>query len=63
MPNQQRFSFRWVFQHAIPNLIPKWLRDCVQFIMKDGNPQQQNDILHPLENVLLTREKAAVAFT
>ena len=35
IPNQQRFSFRWVFQEAIPTLVPKWLRDRVVFFMKD----------------------------
>ena len=44
IPNQQRFSFRWVFQEAIPTLVPKWLRDRVQFFMKDADPQQRNEI-------------------
>jgi hypothetical protein len=25
IPNQQRFSFRWVFKEAFPKLVPKWL--------------------------------------
>ena len=45
IPNQQRFSFRWVFQEAIPTLLPKWLRDRVVFIMKDADPHQRNEIL------------------
>ena len=45
IPNEQRQSFRWVFQHAIPRLIPKWLTSRVKFIMKDGDPQQRNEIL------------------
>lgn len=48
IPNEQRISFRWVFQHAIPNLIPQWIRDRVLFIMKDGDPQQRNEILYSL---------------
>ena len=44
IPNQQRFSFRWVFQEAIPTLVPKWLRDRVVFFMKDADPQQRNEI-------------------
>jgi hypothetical protein len=34
IPNQQRFSFRWEFQQAIPTLVPQWLRDRVKFFMK-----------------------------
>ena len=44
IPNQQRFSFRWVFQEAMPTLVPKWLRDRVLFFMKDADPQQRNEI-------------------
>ena len=51
IPNEQRISFRWVFQHAIPILIPKYIRDRVQFIMKDGDPQQRNEILLTLFNI------------
>ncbi len=45
IPNQQQFSFRWVFQDAIPTLLPKWLRDRVVFVMKDVDAQQRNEIL------------------
>ena len=51
IPNQQQFSFRWVFQFAIKELIPKWIRERVEFIMKDGDPQQRNEILIALKNV------------
>ena len=51
IPNEKRMSFRWVFQHAVPILIPKWARDRVKFIMKDGDPQQRNEILHSLKEV------------
>jgi len=62
MPNQQRFSFRWVFQHAIPNLIPKWLRDRVTFIMKDGDAQQQNEINHALGTVFVNARDGNCGF-
>ena len=62
MPNQQRFSFRWVFQHAIPNLIPKWLRDRVTFIMKDGDAQQQNEINHALGTVFVNAQDGNCGF-
>ena len=53
IPNQQRFRFRWVFQHAIPNLIREWLRDQVTSIMKDGDAQQQNEIHLAMRNVFV----------
>ncbi|KAL7529904.1 hypothetical protein ACHAXR_003219, partial [Thalassiosira sp. AJA248-18] len=51
IPNEQRFSFRWVFQHAIPILIPACHRNRVKFIMKDGDTQQRNEIIGALKNV------------
>jgi len=45
LPNQRRYSFRWVFQHAIKNLIPKHHLERVKFIMKDGDPQQHNEVM------------------
>ena len=62
IPNQQRFSFRWVFQHAIPNLIPKWLRDRVRFIMKDGDPQQRNEILYAMKDIFCNAIEGACGF-
>ena len=51
IPNEQRISFRWVFSHAISQLVPAWLRSRVKFIMKDGDPQQRNEILIALQSV------------
>ena len=51
IPNQQRFSFRWVFQHAIPILISSAHRSRVRFIMKDGDPQQRNEVIGSLMTV------------
>ncbi len=51
IPNEQRFSFRWVFHHAAVKLIPAWLRARVRLIMKDGDPQQRNEILRALISV------------
>jgi hypothetical protein len=53
IPNEQRISFRWVFQHAVPKLIPKWLRNRVRFIMKDGDPQQRNEIIQSLLSIFV----------
>lgn len=62
IPNQQRYSFRWVFQHAIPNLIPKWLRERVLLIMKDGDAQQRNEILRALFRVFPNAKEAGCGF-
>ncbi len=51
IPNEKRFSFRWVFQHAIPILIPISIRKRVSFIMKDGDSQQRNEILKATLNI------------
>ena len=47
--NQQRSSFIWVFQHAIPTLIPEYHRSRVHLIMKDGDAQQRNEVLGSLK--------------
>jgi len=62
IPNQQRYSFRWVFQHAIPNLIPKWLRERVLLIMKDGDAQQRNENLCALFRVFPNAKEAGCGF-
>lgn len=51
LPDQKRFSFRWVFQHALKVLLPEHVRLRVRFIMKDGDPQQRNEILRSLLSV------------
>ncbi len=50
IPNQQRFSFCWVFQEAIPALLLNWLRDHAVFFMKDGDAQQHNELLGAMKN-------------
>ena len=62
IPNQQRFSFRWVFQSAIPALLPKWLRDRVTFFMKDTDPQQRNELLGGLKNVFVNATEGTCGF-
>ncbi len=62
IPNQQQFSFRWVFQEAIPTLLPKWLRDRVVFIMKDADPQQHNDILASFKTVFKNASEGTCGF-
>jgi hypothetical protein len=51
IPNQRRFSFRWVFQHALRVLIPLHHRERVRLIMKDGDAQQRNEVLYALDGI------------
>jgi hypothetical protein len=62
IPNQQRFSFRWVFQEAIPTLVPKWLFDRVVFFMKDADPQQRNEILSSINFVFVNATEGTCGF-
>ena len=62
IPNQQRFSFRWVFQEAIPILVPKWLRDRVLFFMKDADPQQRNEILASMTNTFVNASEGTCGY-
>ena len=62
IPNQQRFSFRWVFKEALPKLVPKWLRECVLFFMKDGDPQQRNEILSAMKSVFLNASEGTCGY-
>ena len=33
----------------MPLLVPKWLRERVKLITKDGNPQQRNEVIYALK--------------
>ncbi len=46
--NQKQFLCQWAFSNELPILIQLYIRDMVQFIMKDSDVQQRNDI-----NILL----------
>ncbi len=62
IPNQQRFSFRWVFKEAIPTLVPKWLRDRVLFFVKDADPQQRNEIQAAMKNIFINASEGTCGF-
>ncbi len=62
IPNQQGFSFRWVFKEALPKLAPKWLGERVLFFMKDGDPQQCNEILSAMKSVFLNASEGTCGF-
>jgi hypothetical protein len=62
IPNQQRFSFRWVFKKALPKLVPKWLMEHVLFVMKDGDPQQCNEILSAMKSVFVNASEGTCGY-
>ncbi len=62
IPNQQRFSFRWVFKEVLPKFVPKWLRERVLFFMKDGDLQQPNEILSAMKSVLVNASEGTCGF-
>jgi hypothetical protein len=62
IPNQQRFTFRWVFQEAIPTLLPKWLCDRAVFITKDADPQQRDEILASFKTVFKIASEGTCRF-
>jgi hypothetical protein len=62
IPNQQRFSFRWVFKEALPKLVPEWLMERVLFFMKDGDPQQCNEILLAMKRVFVNASEGTCGF-
>jgi hypothetical protein len=62
IPNQQRFDFRWVFKEALSKLDPKWLREPVLFFMKDGDPQQNNEILSAMKSVFVNASEGICGF-
>ena len=51
IPNEQRLSFRWVFQHAIPILFPRHACLHVRMVTKDGDPQQRNELMTVIAKV------------
>jgi hypothetical protein len=62
IPNQQRFSFRLVFKEALPKLALKWLRECVLLFMKDGDPQQRNEILSAMKSLFLNASEGTCGY-
>ena len=58
IPNEQRMSFRWVFQHALSTLLPEHVRCRVLMIMKDGDMQQRNEIMLALSDLFPNAREA-----
>ena len=59
IPNEQRLSFRWVFQHAIPILLPRHACLRVRMVMKDGDPQQRNELMAVIAKVFPNATEAS----
>lgn len=51
LPNQRRYSFRWVFRRAVSTLLPWMHLEMVRMIQKDGDPQQGNEVLAAMPTV------------
>lgn len=59
IPNQKRFSFRWVFKYAIESLgLDKYFQ-YTELFMKDGDPQQHNEIKRAMTEYLQNAADAA----
>ncbi len=50
------------FKEALPKLVPKRLREHVLFFMKDGDPQQRNEILSAMKNVFVNASEGTYGF-
>ena len=59
IPNEQRLSFRWVFRHAIPALLPEHARRRVRMVMKDGDAQQRNELLEVILSLFPNSREAS----
>ncbi len=62
IPNQQRFSVRWVFKEAAPKIVPKWLRERVLFFMKYSDPQQRNELLSAMKSVFVNASEGTCGY-
>ena len=49
MPNQQRYTFRWVFQYVLTGLIPLKIFEQTRMFMSDGREVILHHILHYLD--------------
>ena len=45
IPNQKRFSFRWVFKFVLTSLLPATSFRRTQLAMVDGDPQQRGELV------------------
>ena len=62
IPNEQRMSFRWVFQHALSTLLPKHARNRVKLIMKDGDMQARNEVMLALSELFPNAKEASCGY-
>jgi MULE transposase domain len=52
LPDQRRYSFRWVFQHVLTGLIPQEFFLRTRLVMSDGDRQQQMEIEAAIRNYM-----------
>jgi hypothetical protein len=48
LPDQRRVSFRYVFQEALPKILPEHARRRVRFILCDGDAQQNIELKYAI---------------
>ncbi len=51
-----------MFKEAVPKLVPKRLRECVLFFMKDGDPQQFNELLSTMKSVFVNASEGTCKY-
>jgi hypothetical protein len=51
-----------VFKEALPKLVTKWLMERVSFFMKDGDPQQRNEILLAMKSVFVNASEGTCGY-
>jgi hypothetical protein len=49
-------------QGSNPTLVPKWLRNSVLFFMKEGDPQQHNEIQDAMKNICINASEGTCGF-
>jgi hypothetical protein len=51
-----------VSKEALSKLVPNWLREHVLFLMKDGDPQQLNEIISAMNSVFVNASEGTCGF-
>ena len=52
LPDQKRYSFRWLFQHVLAGLVPRDVFHQTRLVMGDGDRQQQAEIEAAIEEYM-----------
>ena len=62
MPDQRRVSFRYVFQEALPKLLPAHALRRVRFTICDGDPQQNLELVIAIEELFPNATRGGCSF-